>query len=129
MNNLDEVVQVLNVLNSMKDCIDRDDTYSTITGKGFNLTRQNGICWHVYAHTASTWISPGYLKPVFAELSLHHEFPVEFQITGNAGNALSLFWAQRNLYVMDSEPGKVRYKLLCDLIQYFQKVLAPHEVL
>lgn len=132
MKRTEQAVFVLEVLTAMKDCLDRDVTYTKVNGKSFNLTRQHGICWHVFAHTPcsdETGIDHEYLRPVFAEMGLDREYPVEMQLTGNDRQlAVNLHWNQRNLCVMDSEPGKLRYKLLCDLIEYFNKVLAPSEV-
>ena len=132
MKRPEQAVLVLKVLTAMKDCLDRDVTYTTINGESFNLTRQYGICWHVFAHTPSsetTGIDDEFLRPVFVEMGLDGTFPVEMQLTGNdCDKAVNLYWNQRNLCVMDSEPGKVRYKLLCDLIEYFNKVLEPAEV-
>lgn len=133
MKRTEQAVLVLKVLTAMKDCLDRDVTYTTINGEPFNLTRQHGICWHVFAHTPNsevTGIDHEYLQPVFVEMGLHCGYPVEMQLTDNDVNrAVNLHWNQRNLCVMDSEPGKLRYKLLCDLIEYFENILATSEVL
>ncbi len=123
----EEAVSVLFVLESMKHCLDNDITYSTVKGKSFNLTRQHGICWHVYAHTPVQSIDSNYLQPIFVEMGLDPNYPVELQMVDSTEEAKTLHWQQRNLCVMDSEPGKVRYKLICDLIKYFSKVLDTAE--
>lgn len=133
MERTEQAKLVLNVLTAMKDCLDRDVTYTTINGESFNLTRQHGICWHVFAHTpdsSESGIDDEFLQPVFVEMGLDDRYPVEMQLTGNDRQAaVNLHWNQRNLCVMDSEPGKVRYQLICDLIKYFENILAPAEVL
>jgi len=123
---------VLKVLTAMKDCLDRDVTYTTINGESFNLTRQHGICWHVFAHTPNsevTGIDHDYLKPVFVEMGLNPDYPVEYQMTGDYFKARDLYWLPSNVCVMDSPQGQLRYKLLCDLIEYFENILATSEVL
>ena len=131
MERTEQARLVLEVLVQMKDCLDNDKTYTTIMGKPFNLTRKNGICWHVFAHTPNsevTGIDLEYLQPVLAEMGLDELFPVEMQLSGNERQrACNLHFNQGNLFDMDSAPGKVRYKLLCDLIKYFTKVLAKPE--
>lgn len=118
---------ILNVLTAMKDCLDRDDKCTTIGGGSFSLSSQNGICWHVFAYTPTievSGISNTCLKPVFEEMGLDMDYPVEYQLAGNYLDAACMHWSQRNLYAMDTDPGKLRYQLLCDLIEYFNKVLA-----
>jgi len=131
MERTEQAKLVLKVLTAMKDCLDRDSTYTLINGESFNLTRQHGICWHVFAHTPPaeiTGIDDEFLQPVFEEMGLHPDYPVEYQITGDYMEARHMYWSQRNVCVMDSITGKLRYKLLCDLIEYFENVLEPSEV-
>jgi len=131
MERTEQAKLVLKVLTAMKDCLDRDSTYTTINGESFNLTRQHGICWHVFAHTPNSeesGIDDEFLKPVFEEMGLNPDYPVEYQMTGDYLKARDLYWLQRNVCVLDSHQGQLRYKLLCDLIKYFENVLAPSEV-
>lgn len=122
---LEQYRLVLDVLIQMKDCIDRDDTYTTVLDKSFNLTRSLGICWHVFVHTppaAITGIGSDYLSTAFLALGLDREYPVETQVS--TGNPSVLHFAQRNLYDPENECGKLRIKLVDDLIQYFEQKLS-----
>ena len=120
---------ILAVLEQMKDCVDRDDTYTTCKGKSFNLTNSFGICWHVYVHTPDshvTGIDCDTLKPVFAELGLDDLYPVVSQFTNIIAEKEHLHYVHRNLYRTDTDTGKARIKLLNDLVQYYQeKVQVP----
>lgn len=132
MNITEQTPLVLKVLTAMKDCLDNDTTFTTIGGESFNLSRQCGICWHVYAHTPSsniTEIDYEFLKPAFVSMGLDVQFPVEKQLVSTEKEASHLYALQHNLYAMDSEPGPLRRKLLCDLIKYFENVVATSEVL
>lgn len=123
---LEQYRLVLNVLIQMKDCLDRGETYTTVLGKSFNVTRQLGICWHVYVHTPDheiTGIGPDYLAPVFIKLGLDREYPVESQIVSDHSPRV-IHFSQRDLYDPDNECGKLRIKLVDDLIQYFEKELS-----
>ncbi len=125
MEKIEQHRLVLAVLLQMRDCVDNDTTYTTILGKPFNLTRQLGICWHVFAHTPHPEISgigSGYLEPFFIALGLDGEYPVECQV--QTKSPMALHFSQRNLYDPDTECGKLRYKLLTQLIQYFEKEIA-----
>ncbi len=122
---LEQYRLVLNVLIQMKDCIGRDDTYTTVLDRPFNLTRSLGICWHVYVHTPPSEISgigPDYLSSAFLALKLDREYPVEFQVDTQSPRILH--FAQRNLYDPENECGKLRIKLVDDLIQYFEQKLS-----
>lgn len=128
----DQAKLILDVLTSMKDCIDRGSTYTTINGKSFNLNQKNGICWHVFARTPNSVVSgidEKILMPVFEEMGLYSVYPVEYQISGNDLVASNMYWSQDNRYAMDTEAGKIRYELLCDLIKYFENILVSSEVL
>lgn len=125
MNTLDQYRVVLEVLIQMRHCLDNDTNYTTVLGKPFNLIRQNAICSHVFLHSpCNSGIHSQFLNPVFEKLGLDTYYPVERQLTSTGYAAELLFWKQRNMYDMDSEPGKVRYKLLTQLIQYFEKEIA-----
>lgn len=115
--------RVLNTLTAMKDCLDSGNTYTTLNGESFNLRRHNGICWHVFTNTPGSGVVEKFLKPAFEKMGLNPDYPVEYQITGGYCKAASMHWAQQNLYDKDAVMGKLRYKLLCDLIEYFNKVL------
>lgn len=122
---LEQYRLVLDVLIQMKDCIDKDDTYTTVLDKSFNLTRSLGICWHVYVHTPPaeiTGIGSDYLEPAFIALGLDREYPVECQVDNDSPRILH--FTQRNLYDPDNECGKLRIKLVNDLIQYFEQKLS-----
>lgn len=123
---LEQYRLVLDVLIQMKDCLDRGETYTTVLDKSFNLTRSLGICWHVYVHTPPaeiTGIGSDYLEPAFIALGLDREYPVESQIVSDTTPRI-LHFTQRNLYDPDHECGKLRIKLVDDLIQYFEQKLS-----
>lgn len=120
---LEQCRMVLEVLEQMKDCLDRGDTYTTVKGKPFNLTSQFGICWHVYAHTPDldeSGIGLDFLMPVFDEMGLDVTYPVECQITGHSSLARIAYNSQRNMYDPANQFGVERIKLLNQLIQYYK---------
>lgn len=118
---------VLGVLLDMQACLDSDSTYTRENGHSFNLNEHAGICWHVYAYTPSkdiTGIGLDYLCPVFEEMGLDTIYPVEMQVVTNASDARRIHTWANNQYNPLGEEGKLRRKLLKDLIQYFKKELA-----
>lgn len=123
---LEQFRMVLSVLEQMKDCLDRDETFTTVKGKPFNVSKSFGICWHVYAHTGNhlvTGISTDFLYPYFVEMGLHNSYPVEFQFTDSP---ISAFHYQRNMYDRDNLYGQARIKLVDDLIVFFtEKMKQP----
>lgn len=132
MNNTAKLEQfrlVLEVLIQMKDCLDRDDTYTQVLGKSFNITRQLGICWHVYVHTPPvevTGIGSDYLEPVFVKMGFDRRYPVESQIESESSPAV-MHISQRDMYDPDSAYGKLRIKLVDELIKYFEKEIEKTE--
>ena len=123
---LEQYRMVLEVLEQMKDCLDRKDTYTTIKGKPFNLTNTFGICWHVFAHTPNhniTGIGNDFMCPAFAEMVLDVTYPVECQSTNDRTEMRIAFAYQRNLYDDDTIHGANRIKLVADLIQYYRKAM------
>jgi hypothetical protein len=123
---LEQYRMVLEVLEQMKDCLDRGVTYTTVKGKPFNLSTSFGICWHVYAHTPDhivTGIGTDFLVPVFDEMGLSPVYPVECQITGHASLARIAYNSQRDLYDPANQFGVERIKLVDHLCQYYRKEL------
>ena len=117
--------EVLPVLKSIKTCLDTNDTFTTAHGLAFNLDIAAGICWHVFAYTGHegyTGIGYEYLQPVFQEMGLDYQFPVEMQIVDDRPTAGRLYSTSMNLY--KGETGVIRVKLLDDLIQYFENILS-----
>lgn len=117
---------VLGVLLDMQACLDADSTYTKANGHSFNLNERAGICWHVLAHTPNrqqSGIGSGYLCPIFEEMGLHHAYPVEMQVTDDLSEAMKIHTWAGNQYNPLGEEGKLRRKLLKDLIQYFKKEL------
>lgn len=118
---------VLGVLLDMQACLDENDTYTRTNGHSFNLNKSAGICWHVMAHTPNREISGidgSYLKPIFEGMGLNGFYPVEMQIFDNMNDARYCHGISNDLYNELGEEGKLRRKLLKDLIQYFKKELA-----
>lgn len=118
---------VLGVLLDMQACLDADSTYTNVNGHSFNLNQSAGICWHVLAHTPNqsiTGIGIGYLIPFFEMMGLDSDYPVEMQVTSCRAEARRIHSWAKNQYNPLGEEGKLRRKLLKDLIQYFKKELA-----
>jgi hypothetical protein len=118
---------VLGVLLDMQACLDAESTYTNVNGHSFNLNESAGICWHVLAHTPNqsiTGIGVGYLIPIFEQMGLDTYYPVEMQIVDDVEHARKIHTWNRNQYNPLGEEGKLRRKLLKDLIQYFKKELA-----
>lgn len=121
---LEQYRMVLEVLEQMKDCLDRGDTYTTVKGKPFNITRQFGICWHVYVNTPNhkiTGIGTDFMCSAFAEMGLDAAFPVEGQSTDNRDHMRIAYTAQRDMYDKETIHGANRVKLVDSLIQYYHK--------
>lgn len=121
---LEQYRMTLEVLEQMKDCLDRGDTYTTVKGKPFNLSDSFGICWHVYAHTPSydvTGIGTEFLCPAFADMGLDQAYPVEMVDGGSRALARIAFSSQRNLYDDATIYGAKRIKLVDSLIQYYRE--------
>lgn len=117
---------VLGVLLDMQACLDADSTYTNVNGHSFNLNERAGICWHVYTHTPNrdiTGIGLDYLIPIFERMGLHYAYPVEMQVTDDIEQAKKIHTWANNQYNPLGEEGKLRRKLLKDLIQYFKKEL------
>lgn len=122
MYTYDEAEAVLPVLKSILACIESNDTYTTKCGIAFNLGRSSGICWHVSAYTDySLKISVKFLVPVFLEMGLDRNYPIEAQIASDDIPAYLLYGFNTDLY--SGEVGELRKKLLLDLIQYFENIL------
>ncbi|QOI70943.1 hypothetical protein pEaSNUABM47_00004 [Erwinia phage pEa_SNUABM_47] len=118
---------VLEVLENMQACLDVNDTYVRINGKSFNLNRHAGICWHVLAYTPNSdysGIGLEYLSPLFVSMGLHPHYPVEMQIVNELDQARWIHSKATDQYNILGEEGKIRRKLLKDLIQYYKKELA-----
>jgi hypothetical protein len=125
--NLEQYRLVLEVLEQMKDCLDRGETYTNVLGKPFNVTRQFGICWHVFVHTPNSEISGidmGFMVPAFIDMGLDTYYPVESQTTDDPNHQRIAYTSQRNMYDPDSVYGANRLKLLDRLIEYYRKKLA-----
>ena len=121
----DHAVAVLPVLKAMKACIDSNDSFVMYEGKPFNLSRDAGICWHLYAHTVTPergGVDYHFLEPVFVEMGLNKDYPVERQLVDNNKEAGRLYGRSPNLY--KEEVGTIRVKLLEDLIKYFENILS-----
>lgn len=118
---------VLGVLLDMQACLDANDTYTNVNGHSFNLNSHGGICWHVMAHTPNRTISGidcEYLCPIFEEMGLDAHYPVEMQVVDSIVEARRIHAWANNQYNELGEEGKLRRKLLKDLIQYFKNKLA-----
>jgi len=126
---LEQYRMVLEVLEQMKDCLDRGETYTNVKGKPFNLTTSFGICWHVYAKTPDhniTGIGWEFLCDAFEEMGLDNAYPVEGMSNDNRDHMRIAYTAQRNLYDDDTIHGANRIKLVDRLIQYYrQKMETP----
>lgn len=119
----DKCKLVLPVLKSIKTCLDTNDTFTTAHGIAFNLESQAGICWHLYANTPPRdGVDYHFLEPVFVEMGLNKEFPVERQVVDNNTLAGELYGRSLDLY--HGEIGELRVKLLEDLIMYFENILS-----
>lgn len=121
---LEQYRMTLEVLEQMKDCLDRGETYTTVKGKPFNLTRTFGICWHVFAHTPNqvvTGIGTNFLCDAFEAMGLDHAYPVEGMSNDNRDHMRIAYTAQRNLYDDDTIHGGNRIKLVDRLIQYYRE--------
>ena len=124
---LEQYRMVLEVLEQMKDCVNRNDTYTTVKGKSFNLCRNNGICWHVYVGTPNSEISGidmEFLNPVFASWGLNPVYPVEGQTIDDPYFMRIAYTSQHNKYDPDTVYGANRLKLLGRLIEYYRKKLS-----
>ena len=118
---------VLGVLLDMQACLDAGATHTRRNGNYFNLNERAGICWHVYAHTPSkdiTGIGLDYLCPVFEEMGLDNTYPVEMQVVTNVSDARRIHTWANDQYNPLGDEGKLRRKLLTDLIQYYKNKLA-----
>jgi len=116
---------VLPVLKAMKACIDANDSFVMYEGKPFNLSREAGICWHLYAHTVTPsrgGVDYHFLKPVFVDLGLDKDYPVEMQLGIDKRMAGQMYFKSPHLY--RGEVGEIRVKLLETLIQYFENILS-----
>lgn len=117
--------EVLPVLKSIKTCLDTNDTFTTAHGLAFNLDTTAGICWHVYSYTGNegyTGIGYEFLQPLFQEMGLDYQFPVEMQIVDDLPTAGRLYSTSKHLY--KGETGELRVKLLDVLIKYFENILS-----
>ena len=123
MFTLNQVNHILPVLKSIKTCVDTDDTYTRAHGIAFNLEEAAGICWHVYAFTPPRdGVDYHALEPVFVEMGLNIDYPVERQLVDSNALAGELYGRSPNLY--KGETGVIRVKLLEDLIKYFENILS-----
>ena len=123
MFTLNQVNQVLPVLKSIKTCIESEDTYTSEHGVAFNLNKMAGICWHVNSFTPPyDGVDYHSLEPVFVEMGLNKDYPVERQLANNNIEAGFLYGRSANQY--KGETGVIRVKLLEDLIQYFENILS-----
>ena len=114
MYDQEQMKLALAVLKKMKACIDADTTFIVYGGESFNLHKTFGICWHLYSSTSNeSHINMDFLYPVFKEMGLNERYPVE--------TLLGIEWSLpiNDKYDLSTECGKVRYKLINDLIQYF----------
>lgn len=119
----DKCKLVLPVLKSIKTCVETNDTYTNAHGIAFNLESQAGICWHLYAYTPPRdGVDYHFLEPVFVEMGLNRDYPVERQVVDNNALAGNLYGRSPDLY--RGEIGELRVKLLNDLIQYFENILS-----
>lgn len=121
---LEQYRMALEVLEQMKDCLDRGETYTNVKGKPFNVTSQFGICWHVFVHTPDqdvTGIGTDFLIPAFEEMGLDSVYPVEGMSTDKRDHMRIAFSSQRNMYDDDTIHGANRIKLVDRLIQYYRE--------
>lgn len=121
----EHALAVLPVLKAMKACTDANDSFVMYQGKPFNLSRDAGICWHLYAHTVTPergGVDYHFLEPVFLDLGLNTDYPVERQLVNDNTLAGRLYFTSPNLY--EGETGEIRVKLLETLIQYFENILS-----
>lgn len=91
--------------------------------KGFSFFPRFGICWHLFANTKENEITHTYLKSAFIALGLDEDYPVETQIYGDGEEAGRAYLYCSNVYDPSTEYGKLRLKLIDDLIQYYTKLL------
>lgn len=128
MERSEQLELVLGVLEAMDKCIRSDVKTVCHKGKYFNLHRDFGICWHVYAHTPDCYVTGigwDFLKPEFKTLGLDDMYPVETQIPNVYGAKASIIHMKyKDQYSTENEVGPIRIKLLRDLIAIYKKELA-----
>lgn len=118
---------ILEILNNMQYCLDNNNTFTWHNSRPFNLNPSAGICWHVLAYIPNHVmmnIGTTFLQNIFEEMGLNSRYPVEMQIINDHYKAVDLYSWCNNKYDPSSEQGKLRRKLLKDLIQYFKKEIA-----
>lgn len=116
-------LSVLRVLKNLRDTARSHNelgiNYTLI--RGFSFHAGFGICWHVFANTRDQEIKGDYLAPVFVEMGLDREYPVECQIMKNLHEATRLHGELGSMYRLDRLGGKERLDLLDNLVEYFEK--------
>ena len=107
--------EILNVLENVKLF------YST--GEGFDPSlmylKKHGLCWHIMANSNYQNITYEDLYHIFISLGYDKSYPVECQICKDSPQTLYL--NTENLYNPETEQGKLRFKLLDEMIEYFKK--------
>lgn len=107
--------EVLNILENVK-------LFFT-TGEGYDrdlmYQKRHGLCWHITANATDNTIWYPDLYDVFYSLGYDQSYPVENQIKPE--HPSSLYLNTPDLYDPETEQGKLRLKLLDEMIEYFKK--------
>lgn len=107
--------EVLNILENVK-------LFFT-TGEGYDPSlmyqKRHGLCWHITANAEIQGIEYQDLYDIFYNLGYDQSYPVERQIDPDKPNLL--YFETPDLYDPETEQGKLRFKLLDELIEYFKK--------
>lgn len=111
--------QVLSVLKSIRKAVQTGDTFQDL----INMKPGNGLCAHVFRYTTDGLIST--MRPAFKALGYDEEYPVEMAAGCiNKEEADYLYQncsANKTMYNVNTQCGKIRVQLLNELIEYYSE--------
>ena len=108
------VVRVLSVLNNIKKCI------AGGTVEYFEFDNRFGICYHIKNNTGLNY---SVLNDYLELLGLDTNYPVEHQVYSDCGDCRNEYLTDTNKFSTETLCGRLRLKLLDDLIELLSKSL------
>ncbi|MGL5232623.1 MAG: hypothetical protein ACRC7W_04760 [Fusobacteriaceae bacterium] len=107
--------EVLNILENVKLFFTTHEGFD----RALMYQKRHGLCWHITANTAHQTIWYPDLYDIFISLGYDKSYPIESQIC--EGSPSTLYLNTPDLYDPETEQGKLRLKLLDEMIEYFKK--------
>lgn len=120
-----QVLCIINSLESLQICVNEHKNYIVHNCQEFYFRKNIGICGHL----EKSLENPRLLLGAFLALGYDTFFPVECSIHGME-NPFHFHMKTTNKYDPETECGKIRIKLIQELLDYFNKELEqyPEEV-